>query len=83
MAIKIKTQTDYLFTETNIDLPCDLNELDALMRMIKATGKIVISYAGGGLYGINVEQRTKVREAVADKVREMVGVPTKEINGHD
>ena len=83
MAIKIKTQTDYLLTEVSIDLPCNLSDLDFLMKASRGSGKIVATYNEGGLLGINIEQRTKVRAAVADKVREVVGVETKEINGHD
>jgi hypothetical protein len=82
MAIRIKTQNDYLLTEVSIDLPCDPNELDYLMRTSRGTGKIVAVYSEGGLLGINVEQKTKIRAGVADKVREIVGVDTREINGH-
>jgi len=81
MAVKIKTQHDYLLTEVSVDLPCDLNALDNLMRISRGTGKIVAVYSEGGLLGINVEQKTKVRAGVSDKVREVVGVESKEING--
>jgi hypothetical protein len=82
MTVKIKTQNDYLLTEVSLELPCDLREVDTLMRALRATGKVVASYGDGGLYGVNVEQKTKVRESVADKVREIMGVETKEINGN-
>lgn len=82
MAVRIKTQTDYLLTECSIELPCELNDIDFLLRATRGTGKIVAVYNEGGLLGINVEQKTKIRGAVADKVREVVGVETKELNGH-
>jgi hypothetical protein len=82
MPVKVKTQHDYLLTEFSVDLPCDLNDLDYLMRTSRGTGKIVAVYSEGGLLGINVEQKSKVRVGVADKVREIVGVATQEINGH-
>jgi hypothetical protein len=89
MPVKLKRQNDYLLTEVAIDLPPDregqarmLGELDTLMRVSRGTGKVIVTYADGGLNGINVEQRTKVQGGAADKVREVVGVETKEINGH-
>jgi hypothetical protein len=82
MAIKIQSQKDYLLTEACIDVPCDLNDLDCLMRTMKATGKITATYSGGGLYGVSLEQKTRIRESVADEVREIVGVKTKEVNGY-
>jgi hypothetical protein len=82
MAVKLKTQHDYLLTEVSVELPCELNDLDYLMRTSRGTGKIVALYNEGGLLGVNIEQRTKVRGPIADKVREVVGVETKEINGN-
>jgi hypothetical protein len=82
MAIRIKTQRDYLLTEVSVELPCDLNALDYLMRSSHGTGKIVAVYSDGGLLGVNIEQKTKIRENVSDQVRELIGVETREINGH-
>jgi hypothetical protein len=82
MAIEVKSQKDYLLTEVNIKLPCDLNNLDILMRSIRGTGKIVALYNQGGLVGVSVEQKAGIVESVSDQVRELVGVDTKEINGH-
>jgi hypothetical protein len=93
MPVQLKTQNDYLLTEVSVELPPDrqkqaetLSELDYLMRVSKGSGKIIAVYSDGGLYGINIEQRTKIRGAVADRVREAVGVANKvvgaESNGH-
>jgi hypothetical protein len=89
MPVKLKRQNDYLLTEVAIDLPPDregqaraLTELDNLMRVSHGTGKVIVTYADGGLNGINVEQRTRVQGGTADKVREVAGVVSKEINGH-
>jgi len=87
MAIKLQTQNDYLLTEVVIDIPPDrteqnklLSEIDALMRASRGTGKVVAQYSSGGLNGINVEQRSKIRGAVADRVRDLVGIESVEIN---
>lgn len=89
MTVKLQSQNDYLLTEVTIDLPLDreeqgklLGEIDALMRASHGTGKVVAQYSAGGLNGINVEQRSKIRGAAADKVRQIVGVESKEVNGH-
>jgi hypothetical protein len=71
-----------LLTEVSIELPCNLNDLDSLMKASRGTGKIVAVYQQGGVVGVNVEQKTKIRGATADRVREMVGVIDKELNGH-
>lgn len=81
MAIRIKSQTDYLLTEANIELPCDLAELDYLMKRMKGSGKIVALYQGGGLYGVNIEQKTKIRDNMSDEVRDMIGIMSRELNG--
>ena len=78
----MKTQKDYLVTEAAMELPCDLSNLDYLMKTSRATGKIVAVYCDGGVIGINVEQRTKIAEPTSQKVRDLVGVDDQEINGH-
>jgi hypothetical protein len=83
MPVSIKTQHDYLLTEVSIDLPCDLNSLDYLMKAVRGTGKIVAVYSEGGLLGVNIEQKTKLRGVAADKVREIAGVADRELNGHE
>jgi hypothetical protein len=89
MGVKLKRQNDYLLTEVAIDLPPDregqalaLGELDTLMRVSKGTGKVIVTYSDGGLNGINVEQKTKIHGAAADRVREAVGVRSEVVNGY-
>lgn len=79
MPIKIKTQKDYLLTEVSVSLPVDLNHLDQLMRSTKATGKIVAVYNQGGMLGVNVEQKTRASETVSEKMRNIAGVDTEEL----
>jgi ABC-type hemin transport system substrate-binding protein len=79
MPIKVKTQKDSLTTEVSLELPVNLSELDAMMKSIKATGKIVVVYNQGGVLGINVEQKTKATEADSAKVRDILGIATKEL----
>jgi hypothetical protein len=79
MTIKVKTQRDYLLTEASISTDVNLSDLDALMKSMKATGKIVVVYNQGGILGINVEQKTKASEGNSEKVRDILGVGTKEL----
>lgn len=79
MPIKIKSQNDCLITEVSISLPTDLNSLDQLMRSSKATGKIVAVYNQGGMMGVNVEQKSRISERDSEKIRDIVGVGTKEL----
>ena len=83
MAIRIKSQKDYLLTEVCIEPPVNLAEIDDLMKRSRGTGKLVVQYNGGGVLGVNVEQRSKIPLAISDKVRGLIGVDTTEINGDD
>ena len=80
MAVKIKMQKDYLLTEVSMELPADLAALDSILKNSKATGaKIVALYNQGGVIGVNVEQKTKVPDAVMAQIREILGVDTKNL----
>jgi hypothetical protein len=78
MPIKVKNQKDYLLTEVTMDLPTSVSEIDALMRSIKASGKVVILYQDGGIMGVNVEQKKKTTPAETEKVKHLLGVTTTE-----
>lgn len=80
MSINIKSQKDCLSTKVSIELPTDLNELDKLMRISKATGHITASYSSGGLMGVSIEQNKHISEKISEKVRDIVGVGTKELD---
>jgi hypothetical protein len=82
MTIRIKSQRDYLLTEANVELPCDLVEVHKLMQEAGASGRVVAQYSEGGLLGVHLEQKSHIREGVADQVRKLTGVTSKEINGH-
>ncbi len=79
MSIKVKAQKDYLLTEVSIDGTANLAELDAIMKSSKATGKIVVTYNGGGVLGINVEQKTRASDGESAQVRSLLGVETREL----
>lgn len=80
MPINIKSQKDCLTTEVSVSLPTDLNALDQLMRVSKATGKIVATYNQGGIMGVNIEQKKHISEKNAASIREIAGVGTRELD---
>lgn len=74
MEPKIKVQKDYYVTEVSIELPADIQRLDEILRAMKSTGKLVIQYNQGCIQGINVEQRTKISDAAASKIRPLLEI---------
>jgi hypothetical protein len=79
MSIKIKSQKDCLTTKVAIESTADLNELDALMRASKSTGSIVATYNQGGRMNVNIEQNKHISDKLSEKVRDIVGIGTKEL----
>ncbi len=79
MAIKIKSHKDCLTTKVSIELPTDLQALDTLMRVSKATGTITATYNQGGIMGVAIEQNKHIPEKVSEEVRTIVGVSSKEM----
>lgn len=79
MPINIKTQKDVLVTEASMESDTDLNALDQLMRVSKATGKIIAVYNQGGRMGVNVEQRSHISAKISEEVRQIVGIGTREL----
>lgn len=79
MAISIKTQKDIIVTEASLDSNTDLNEVDQLMRLSRATGTVTATYNQGGRLGVNVKQNKRVPERVSEDVRRLVGITSKEI----
>ncbi len=79
MAVGIKVQRDYYLTEVSIELPADVQQVDALMKATKTNGKMVVQYNQGSVQGVNVEQRTKIPENKATEIRSILGVGETEL----
>lgn len=80
MPIKIKSQKDSLTTDVAVDLPTDLNEIDQLMRLSKATGTVTATYNQGGVLAVNIKQNKHISEKLSSDVRKIVGVGTRELD---
>ncbi len=79
MAIKVRTQKDYLKTEATIDLPANVSEVDELLRATKTTGKMVVLYNKGYIGGINIEQNSKIPDGKSATIREILNVEDKDV----
>lgn len=77
MPVKIKATRSYYVTEVSIDLPSDVKDIDALLKQLNASGKMVVLYNCGGTQGVNVEQRTPIPNAIDDQVRDLLELGTK------
>lgn len=77
MAVRIKVQKNYYLSEVTMELPTNLGELEDQLKATKSTCRIVSLYNQGGVLGVNVEQRTKIPEAVDDEVRRLLGIDSK------
>lgn len=78
--MKIKVQKDYYLTEVSVGLPTNVSEVDQLLKLTKANGKMVVLYNGGAIQGINVEQKTKLTESKSIEIRGALGIETKELD---
>ncbi len=78
MGVNVKATRSYYVTEVSIDLPSDVTDIDALLKELRANGKMVVVYSGGGTQGVNVEQRTHIPNgAVDDQIRDLLKLGTK------
>jgi hypothetical protein len=74
MSLKAKIQRDYLLTESNINLPANVADVDEMLRGTKSTARMVVMYNQGVLAAINVEQRAKMGEKESAEVRSLLGL---------
>jgi hypothetical protein len=74
MSLKAKIQRDYLLTESNINLPANVADVDEMLRGTKSTARMVVMYNQGVLAAINVEQRAKMGEKESTEVRSLLGI---------
>jgi len=70
---RITARKDFFVSVANIELPADISEIDEWMRAARITGKLTVLYNQGGVYGIVLERRTRVRQADADLVHALLG----------
>jgi len=77
MTVGIKVQKDYYLTEVSIDLPTNVAQVDEVLKATKTNGKMVVQYNQGNVQGVNIEQRTKISDAQANEIRELLNIGEK------
>ena len=77
MAIRVKTQKDFLKTEVTIDLPADVAQVNEVLKSSKASGKMVVLYYDGHVQGINVEQNAKIPSSKSEEIRKILDIDDK------
>lgn len=77
--IHLKGQRSYYVTESSFELPAKVEDIDALVKELRANGKMVVVYSGGGVQGISAEQKTPIPAHIDDKIREILSLGTKKI----
>ena len=73
----IKVQKDYYLTEVSLNLPADITQMHQILQMTKTNGKMVVQYNQGSVQGVNIEQRTKISETQATKIRSLLEIDEK------
>lgn len=73
----IKVQKDYFLTEVSLNLPANIAQMHALLQETKTNGKLVVQYNQGSVQGVNIEQRTKISDAQATKIRALLEIDEK------
>ena len=74
-----RTQKYYLLTEITLDTPVDTQAVDSTMQELKADGKMVFQYNGGKCPGVNLEQKMRIPDHIAPKVRSLLGIGEKKL----
>lgn len=72
--LKIKTQTDYFLTEVTFEAPVDLAEVQQMIKRTHSNSKITAIFNEGGVIGVNIEQKKRVKADQSANIREMLGV---------
>ena len=73
----IKVQKDYYLTEVSLNLPSTVEQMHGVLKANKTNGKMLVQYNQGSLQCVNIEQRTKITEAQAAKIRELLQIGEK------
>ena len=79
MALKVRTQRDYLKTEATVSLPANVAEVDELLKATKTNGRMIVLYNQGSIQGINIEQNSKLSEPQSAKVRALLDVKDEDL----
>lgn len=69
----VKTNADFLVTETTIDPKIPVEKIVQTLREWKTTGQFVVHLAQGGIQKISLTEKTKTAVGQSAKIREFLG----------
>lgn len=70
----IKTNNDFLVTETTLDTAIPVNEIVDVLRGRKTTGQLTLHLGQGGIQKIALTEKTKADDTQAEKIRDILGM---------
>ena len=70
----MKTNVDFLVTETTLDPKLAVERVVTLMPARKTTGQLTFHLSQGGVQKIALLEKTKANEAQRGKIREVLGM---------
>jgi len=69
----IKTNTDFLVTETTLDPKIPVDKVVSVLRERRTTGQLTFHLSQGGIQKVALTEKTKT-ERVRDKIRGLLGM---------
>lgn len=68
----VKSNSDYLVTETTLDPKVPLATIVAAIRARKTTGQLVFHVSQGGVQKVALIERTRTTSTESEKIREII-----------
>jgi len=73
----IKTNVDFLLTETTLDPKISAQSIVTVLRERKTTGELVFNLSEGGIQRILLREKTKADEEESERLRQVMGMNAK------
>ncbi len=70
----MKTNVDFLVTETTLDPLVPVEKVVGLLRGRKTTGQLTIHLSQGGIQKVAPTEKTKANESQSEKIRDVLGM---------
>jgi hypothetical protein len=70
----IRTNVDFLLTETLLDNKTSLDRVIDVLRNRRTTGQLVVHLSEGGTQKIALTEKTKASSSQREKIREILGM---------
>lgn len=70
----IRTNVDFLVTETTLDPAIPVDKIVNLLRARKTTGQLTVHLSQGGLQKVALTEKTKADGEQAEKIRDILGM---------